>query len=84
MSNTNEVDIAADIERRRRERATQTNGFTTSRLIDRSELATRWGVHINTIRNMQRRGELTAVRLGPRTVRYSLAQVIEIETHRKP
>jgi excisionase family DNA binding protein len=53
------------------------------RLQDAEEVATRLGRHPRTVLNLVKRGELRAVRLGPRTVRFDPADVqAYIDAHR--
>ena len=50
-----------------------------SLLLSRKDLAARWGCSIETIKRTEKRKGLRQVRIGPRTVRYRLADVIAIE-----
>lgn len=53
-------------------------------LIDRESLASRWRCSIETIKRIEKRGKLARVQLGPRAVRYRLAEVRQIEGARTP
>jgi hypothetical protein len=48
-------------------------------LLSRKDLAARWDCSIATIKRNEKRKGLKKVTLGPRTVRYRLADVIAIE-----
>ncbi|MCB1204584.1 MAG: MerR family transcriptional regulator [Verrucomicrobiae bacterium] len=47
--------------------------------LTRSDLATRWGVHLITIKRWEKAGRLSPKRLGPRTIRYPLAYIEQLE-----
>ena len=49
------------------------------RLLSRNELAIRWGVSTKTLKRREAAGELPALALNDRTVRYRLSQILEIE-----
>ena len=51
----------------------------TGGLIDRETLAARWCCSIETIKRIEKRGKLARVQLGPRAVRYRLADVLKVE-----
>jgi hypothetical protein len=51
----------------------------TDVLVTRRQLASRWNCAVETIKRRQRQGIITAVRLSPRQVRYSLLEIIRIE-----
>jgi hypothetical protein len=51
----------------------------TGGLVDRETLAARWCCSTETIKRMEKRGEIERIQLGPRAVRYRLADVIQIE-----
>lgn len=51
-------------------------------LIDRESLAARWCCSIETIKRIEKRGKLVRVQLGPRAVRYRLADVLMVEGER--
>jgi predicted site-specific integrase-resolvase len=50
-----------------------------SRLLTRQHLSNRWGVHLITIKRWEKSGRLQPKRLGPRTIRYPLAYVEQLE-----
>jgi len=52
---------------------------TESRLLNRRDLAARWGVHLITIKRWEKSGRLHPNRLGPRTIRYPLAYIEHLE-----
>jgi len=52
---------------------------TLQTLLTRAELATRWGTTLNLLRAKERRGELEQVRLGPKSIRYRLSDILAIE-----
>ena len=47
--------------------------------LTRQQLAARWGVHVMTIKRWERAGRLNPRRLGPRTIRYPLAYIEQLE-----
>ena len=49
------------------------------RFLDRKQLASRWQSSISTLKRREAAGELKPTRLGPRTVRYAMAHILEIE-----
>ena len=52
---------------------------TLKPFLTRSELAARWSCSISTIKRREGEGELVPTRLGPRTLRYSMAHIEELE-----
>lgn len=50
--------------------------------LTRRQLAERWGVHEMTIKRWERDGRLSPRRYGPRTIRYPLAYVLQLEETR--
>lgn len=63
--------------------ATKTSGTTTStldRLLKPKEAASQLGVCTHTLRRLVLRGEIKAVRLGPRAVRYRTSDIFRLQT----
>ena len=52
--------------------------------LTRKQLATRFGVHCQTIKRWERAGRLRPKRFGPRTIRYPVAYVEELERNGIP
>ena len=57
------------------------NQQATEGSISRQALARRWDVHVMTIKRWERAGRLKPQRLGPRTIRYPLRYIQEIEAN---
>ena len=55
------------------------NTNTKQTLIDRKELAARWGCSILTVKRREKDGILKPIHLSTRLVRYRLADVEELE-----
>jgi predicted site-specific integrase-resolvase len=51
-------------------------------IISRETLATRWEISIETLKRMEKRGQLSRVMLGERMVRYRMSEVLKIEGER--
>jgi len=49
------------------------------RFLDRKQLASRWQISVSTLKRREAAGDLKPTRLGPRTVRYAVSHVLEIE-----
>ncbi len=47
--------------------------------LTRQQLAERWGIHVITIKRWEKAGRLQPNRLGPRTIRYPLGYVEQLE-----
>jgi DNA-binding transcriptional regulator YiaG len=47
--------------------------------LSRQDLARRWSVHVITIKRWERAGHLKPQHLGPRTIRYPLRYIEQIE-----
>ncbi|MEC5126656.1 hypothetical protein VSU19_07845 [Verrucomicrobiales bacterium BCK34] len=54
-------------------------GSPKSASITRQQLAERWGIHVITIKRWEKAGRLQPNRLGPRTIRYPLSYVEQLE-----
>jgi predicted site-specific integrase-resolvase len=52
-------------------------------LLSRDQLAERWGCCKETIKRMQRKGELLAIVFSGKNIRYSLADIEQLEQERK-
>lgn len=52
---------------------------TGEELISRPGLARRWGCHVETIRKREREGQLHALQMGERMIRYRMSEVLAIE-----
>ena len=57
-----------------REQSAQSGG-----IISRESVATRWEASIETLKRMEKRGQLSRVMLGERMVRYRMSEVLRIE-----
>lgn len=55
------------------------DGAPARRFLDRKQLAFRWQSSISTLKRREAAGELKPTRLGPRTIRYAMAHILEIE-----
>ena len=53
----------------------------TENYLTRKEVAKRWKCSLTTIRRMEKRGQIKAVRLSGRIVRFDLATIRETEAH---
>ena len=51
------------------------NNTTNDSYISAQQLHLRWGVHIESVRRMIREGKLPAIRVGPRRLRISVADI---------
>ena len=47
--------------------------------LSRPELARRWGVHLETLKRLEKKGELQAVHFNERRLRYRLSDILKIE-----
>ncbi len=56
-----------------------TSNLSSQTYLSRHQLALRWGCSLSTVRRMEKSGELVPTRLGPRTHRFSMAQIEAIE-----
>jgi predicted site-specific integrase-resolvase len=54
-------------------------GETFKRLLSRRALAERWGCTAETVKNWERAGKIKSIRLGTRSIRYELADVLAFE-----
>jgi excisionase family DNA binding protein len=52
-------------------------------LLTREQLADRWGCCKETIKRMQRQGEIPAIMFSGKNIRYALADIEQIEQERK-
>jgi len=52
---------------------------SSDRCLTRQQLADKWGVHVITIKRWEKAGRLQPQRLGPRTIRYPIAYVEDVE-----
>lgn len=73
------MDIASQLAARKAEREGAKSVPPEPLLISRKDLAARWHVHPNTIRRMEKTGELVPLVIGKKLIRYYLDKVIEIE-----
>jgi hypothetical protein len=49
------------------------------RTLSRKELSERWNLSIKTLKRREQTGQLNPMKLGPRTVRYRLSDILGIE-----
>jgi len=52
---------------------------TPQNFLGRRQLAIRWNCSVSTLKRMEKAGGLKPVRLGPRTLRYPMAQIKNLE-----
>ncbi len=52
-------------------------------LLSRAQLALRWSCSIETLKRREKSGALKRILIGPRIIRYSLAEVLKIESSHK-
>jgi predicted DNA-binding transcriptional regulator AlpA len=58
---------------------TQNKTSESGGIISRESLATRWECSQETLKRMEKRGQLSRVMLGERMVRYRMSEVLRIE-----
>ena len=51
----------------------------TGSLLSRAQLALRWSCSIETLKRREKSGGLSRILIGPRLIRYSMAEVLKIE-----
>ncbi|MDR0741850.1 MAG: helix-turn-helix domain-containing protein [Puniceicoccales bacterium] len=56
---------------------------TGEALLTRDQLAERWGCCKETVKRMQRQGEIPAIIFSGKNIRYALADIEQIEQERK-
>lgn len=52
-------------------------------LLSRAQLALRWSCSIETLKRREKSGALKRILIGPRIIRYALADVLKIESSHK-
>ena len=52
-------------------------------LLSRAQLALRWSCSIETLKRREKSGALKRILIGPRIIRYALADVLKIEGHKQ-